>query len=320
MQQSNVDTKPVLELKYIPKKKQFNKISLISNKNNFILFFQGENIKDYFLAKEIKPYFLDPLLENIKKNHNLHLKPYESAIISGLDKTFLNELFSNPELYKYLHNFSKEYLTELSKKISSFDINKMDVFLKNMEYNIKFNSKANLLLDVKRIEAGLLTNKVISKKFYSACSETYDGFLRAIKSGTAGYFKIGSKNYLVKSHIGYDSFITKGYNTLALDLSNFDVYTFGNLKNGKPDFMAKKYDKNTFLTYKSAKYFKKILARQSTSQQAIDVIDTIKEIKKNLQKHVAQAYSKQNLEHLRKSMKEEIKKKSHLFNKNRFKK
>ena len=112
----------------------------------------------------------------------------------------------------------------------------------------------------------------------------------------------------------------RSYNTLALDLSNFDVYTFGNLKNGKPDFMGKKHDKNSFLTYKSAKQLKNVLTIQSTSQQAIDVVDTIKEIKKRLQKHVIQSYSKQNLEHLKKSMKEEIKKKPHLFNKNRFRK
>ena len=320
MQQNRSDKKSILDLKYTYNKNKSNRISLIVYKNHFTLFFDGnEVIKSYFLAKEIKPYFLEPLLETINKNHNLNLKPYSTVMIDGLEKSFLTGLFSNFDLYSYLHNFSKEYLVELSKKISKLDINKLNVFLKDLEYNVKFKSKSNLLLDVKRIEAGLLTNKVISERFYSACSETYVGFLRAIKSGTASYFKIGSKTYLVKSHIGNDGKIIEGYNTLALDLSNFDVYTFNNLKNGKPDFLAKKHDKKTFLTYDSAKKLKKVVGK-SIPEDAINVVDTVKQIKQGLQKHIAKAYSKQNLVHLKKSMKEEIRKNPNLFNKNRFRK
>ena len=99
MQQNRSDKKSILDLKYTYNKNKSNRISLIVYKNHFTLFFDGnEVIKSYFLAKEIKPYFLEPLLEAINKNHNLNLKPYSTVMIDGLEKSFLTGLFSNFDL------------------------------------------------------------------------------------------------------------------------------------------------------------------------------------------------------------------------------
>jgi len=146
------------------------------------------------------------------------------------------------ELYNYLKSNEQQ---ELLHYLNKFDINKFDLFLRVMEYELatqKDLKKINVLREAKRIDSGLINTKLINKIYQGVCEDTYGGFLRALKQKSIFFVEAEingkTKIFLAKTNIGKSYLDSKfgklkGWHNLLLDPVTLDVYQYNRRTRGK---------------------------------------------------------------------------------------
>jgi hypothetical protein len=286
---------------------------------------------------------LDVKIPLSQKNHFIEsIKPSFEYIVSSINIYW--ESVHNYKFLKnfllYVNNFSPEFLKKLTVEIHTLNRNQLELFLENINYNLLVSKKANPLFDILRIKKGVLTKKILSKKEMYTCIETYSGFIRALKAGTVKIITLKidgeNKTLLVKSLPGnykLKNFRDSKYGTftLALDITNFNIYSFINvvdnklLKNKIYNIRRGNSLKNFnliegFADYENVRKINKSLQERHILKKIDLILSQVEEIKKLLLNYKSEKISKRN-DSFKKSVKKMLSdKKTKEIIKKRFKK
>lgn len=239
-----------------------------------------------------------------------HIKDSFDFLITKID---LFKLKNQTYLKNYLSSmssYSPSFLGKITKEIKTLDGNQLELFLEYLDFNSYFSKKANPLFDILRIKKGVLTKKILSSDINSVCKETYTGFIRALRSGTAKVITADidgkKKTFLVKSFPGNFEkstlLVRLGTNILALDISNFKIYAFKNfnfLKSEKRKLILKRkgdyfHLQDGFTDYENAKRINKSAKDNPTLKTSSEIIAQIKEIKRLLNEYTSEKTAKRN--------------------------
>lgn len=247
-------------------------------------------------------------------NHfQTNLRPSLDLVVSNLNKSKTRVDFFQNHFESFLNNinnYSPEFLEKINQQLKTLTPNQTELFLEAIRYNDLKSKRFNPLFDILRIKKGIITKKVIKTSMFSVCSETYLGFIRAIESKTVKLITLeveGKKKVmLVKSIVG-NKRKRVGTNTLALDPSNFNVYSFDNLNYKNPKAISKGNQPTMVDGFINYNFAKELLKSKSsgdfTKYNLNKIISQVKTIKKLLKE-----YSKENLEKRNESFKKAAKK------------
>jgi len=248
-------------------KSKNSKIEFTSNKtgnvNSVIITVRGD-FELYKKMEILKRNFLEPLLHKIYLEENelffaklrsvyAQDKPDENNELPGIEeaKYKLEYFFENPRVYEYLSKISMIERQKIISKISKYNPTELLKFLQITiaNANIKNPRKLSTLVEEipkKKLLKTIHVSRSISEK--DVCQQTYGGFLRALKTNTLYHITAEingrPKALFVKTPIGElpqnnqysnDPLLLGGYNTLAIDAENLNVYSFKTNELGKLD-------------------------------------------------------------------------------------
>jgi hypothetical protein len=227
----------------------------------------------YNKIKYLEADFISPLLTKIYslkdqlffgKLRNVYIYDERSANIDsnlkeidGIEKARynLNSFFENLEIYDFLNNIPRIERQKTIEIINKYNANELLHFLQTIKANSKITNKRklyNIAIDIKnhKFIKTVDISKQLKPEFKPeiVCQQTYGGFLRALKTNTLIHITAEingrPKALFVKTQIGElpflkqyskDPLLLGGYNVLAIDPENLNVYSFKTLKSGKID-------------------------------------------------------------------------------------
>jgi hypothetical protein len=252
-----------------------------------------------------------------EKHRDFFFKNLKSSFDFLIENTNFLKLKNQSYLETYLKlmvDYSPAFLKKLDLELKTLNKNQLELFLEYIQYNFYFSKKANPLFDILRIKKGVLTKKILSKKEMYTCIETYSGFIRALKAGTVKIITLKidgeNKTLLVKSLPGnykLKNFRDSKYGTftLALDITNFNIYSFINvvdnklLKNKIYNIRRGNSLKNFnliegFADYENVRKINKSLQERHILKKIDLILSQVEEIKKLLLNYKSEKISKRN--------------------------
>ncbi|MEI8363951.1 MAG: hypothetical protein WCF78_00645 [archaeon] len=284
------------------------KIKLINSmKNSFNYEIKSNNLSS---LKTISFYTQNP--EKYEPLLKTYLPTFFKLFISSRSHFERDDLIIyNQEIIAHLDNvLSKpdEYRKKLLKEMSTLKQDKFSVFLESERYYNYVEKKYNPFLEIIRIKNGLITQQVISNHLQDACALTLEGFLRAIKSKAIRFIKADingkEKILIVKTKTGTSNTVYVGINKLGIDPETLNIYKITNSLNKitkKPNYITQPVPLSIYIPNQY-----KVPSIKSNTE-------ILKLIKPELDKYIAEAYSKENLNKTKKEMTKFIKRNKKLF-------
>jgi hypothetical protein len=298
-----------------------NKTGKINSVN--IIIYNDEEL--YRKIKYLEADFISPLLVKIYSlKDNLFFAKLRSVYIydgepefndpnikyiEGIDRARykLESFFENSEIYNYLNKIPRIERQKTIEILKKFNANELLHFLQTIKANANLTTQRrlyNIAIDIKKhkflkIIDNPKTKKKSEIKPEIVCQKKYGGFLRALKKNTLIHITAEiegrPKALFVKTQIGElpllkqyssDPILLGGYNVLAIDAENLNIYSFKILKSGKIDNESLKL----VMDYKNIERYLK----QERKYLAKDVRKLAKKFQKELSRKLDQMYHKGN--------------------------